>query len=142
MKNPSRLWFPIPKRCARKMPSRKSIPGSAISSSNRHSLCYLIAKHSQLDRAAAMRRRTYMNTFLGILLIFALFAVAALLVGCAPNRCYRTDYNLYDKPNANEDPLNKAVVETRPEYKLGFVEFDEEGWFWNPDQAKTVEDLV
>jgi len=82
------------------------------------------------------------DPFLGLLVLFGLFTVAVLLVGCAPNRCYRTDYNLYDKPNPNEDPSNKAVVETRPEYKLGFVEFDEEGWFWEPKQAEAVEDLV
>ncbi len=82
-----------------------------------------------------------MNTFLGLVLFLILLA-AFLLVGCAPNRCYRTSFSPYNKPNPGEDALNAAVIETAAEYQLGFVEFDEEGWFWDPNQAKKVEELV
>jgi hypothetical protein len=71
-----------------------------------------------------------------ILLLFV------LVQGCARNRMYRTDFEPYTNAHPNEDPLNKAVVETAPEYKLGFVEFDEEGWFWDPRQAQKVEQVV
>ena len=82
-----------------------------------------------------------MNNLLGILLL-SILLIAFLVVGCAPNRPYRTGFSPYDNPRPDEDPLNEAVIETAPEYKLGFVEFDEEGWFWDPRQAKVVEELV
>jgi hypothetical protein len=85
--------------------------------------------------------KTVMNYMFTLGLIC--FVLTALLtVGCARNRPFRTDFNPYSKPHPEEDSLNRAVIEMAPEYNLGFVEFDEEGWFWNPDQAKKVEEML
>lgn len=59
--------------------------------------------------------------------------------GCAANKQYRTDYRPND-PSLPPDPA--AVVESYPDYKIGFVEFDDQGWFWDPKQERTVEKLV
>ena len=70
--------------------------------------------------------------------------VVLLATACAPNRPYRTSLDPYNKPadQAGTDPLNKAVIETTPDYSLGFVEFDEEGWFWDVTRVRAVKDMV
>jgi hypothetical protein len=55
------------------------------------------------------------------------------VVGCVPNQQYRTVDSL--------DPA-KAVIESTDEYKLGFVEFDDQGWFWDRSQLTKVQDMI
>jgi hypothetical protein len=64
--------------------------------------------------------------------------LAVLAAGCTANRPFRTGFpaNPPGPPGAN------PVIESTPDYKLGFVEFDDQGWFWNPRQAKAVEDMI
>jgi hypothetical protein len=61
--------------------------------------------------------------------------------GCTANRAFRTYYTPCDPAQAGEDG-KKAVIEVRPEYKLGFVEFDDQGWFWNTNQLEAVKKMV
>jgi hypothetical protein len=50
-------------------------------------------------------------------------------VGCAANKPFRTDYTTGNPAQTGaEDP--HAVIESTPDYKLGFVEFDDQGWVW------------
>lgn len=79
-----------------------------------------------------------------ILCILGVFCILLLTVGCTSNVQYRTSFAPYEKPpaEAGDDPHNQAVIETTPDYKLGFVEFDDEGWFWDIKQAKAVEDVI
>jgi len=70
--------------------------------------------------------------------IYALIALMALTLlftaGCTANRPYRTGFN-------SEDPAT-AVIETAAQYRLGFVEFDDQGWFWDSRQKQKVEDMI
>jgi hypothetical protein len=61
-------------------------------------------------------------------------ALALFAAGCASNRPFRTDV-------PPSDPAH-AVIESTPNYKLGYVEFDDQGWFWNTNQALTVEQMI
>ncbi|HUS34039.1 MAG TPA: hypothetical protein VM680_01685 [Verrucomicrobiae bacterium] len=58
-----------------------------------------------------------------------------LLVGCAPNRPYRT----YPRElgAAHAKPPSEQI-ERAPDYSLGFVEFDDQGALWNPRQLDAV----
>jgi hypothetical protein len=68
-------------------------------------------------------------------------AVVGLCFGCTANRAFRTDYTPCDPALAGTNGP-KAVIEVRPEYKLGFVEFDDQGWFWNTNQLEAVKKMV
>jgi len=67
--------------------------------------------------------------------------VLGLTVGCAGNRPYRTGFNTADPTQPGPDPTN-TVIEVTPDYKMGFVEFDDQGWFWEPKQKEAVEQLI
>jgi len=58
-------------------------------------------------------------------------AISALVAGCVHDQQFRTD-----NPGAPDDP--RAVLESAAAYQLGFVEFDDQGWFWDPRQMETV----
>lgn len=66
----------------------------------------------------------------------AVCAMGLVLVGCTPNRPYRTNF----------DPVGgdrtKAVIEDHPDYKLGFVELDDQGYFWCMRQREAVEQMI
>jgi len=74
-----------------------------------------------------------------VLFAGVLVTVLNLLVGCTPNAPYRTSYAEFD-PNGPDH--EKAVIETCAEYKLGFVEFDDQGRFWDLRQRAAVEQLI
>jgi hypothetical protein len=76
-------------------------------------------------------KRSFSN-LLGIVPISALIASA----GCTANLPFRTHL-------ASTDPFDPAaVIEDRTDYKIGFVEFDDQGCFWNLQQRETVEKMV
>jgi hypothetical protein len=81
-----------------------------------------------------------MNTTLSLLAIAAC-AVALFTVGCTANRPFRTSLTPCNPTLTGADCTN-AVIEAGPEYKLGFVEFDDQGWFWNREQLKAVEQMI
>jgi hypothetical protein len=68
-------------------------------------------------------------------------AVVLFTAGCAHNRAHRTVLAPCDTTQTEAD-CTKAAIETVPEYKLGFVEFDDQGWFWNREQLKFVEKML
>jgi hypothetical protein len=62
----------------------------------------------------------------------------ALLVGCTSNRQIRT---YFDSSTDPADP-EKAVLEHGSGYQLGFVEFDDQGWFWDRRQLEAVTAMI
>jgi hypothetical protein len=73
--------------------------------------------------------------------LLVLCLVLAFISGCTHNRPYRFDFNPHDPTQPSSDPTN-AVIEATPDYKLGFVEFDDQGWFGNLKQKIVVEKLI
>src|ERR1700722_11775992 len=81
-----------------------------------------------------------MNTSL-ILIAVVLGLGCLLLAGCTANRPWRTDYAPYDPAKVGQNsPTN--VIEYQTNYDLGFIEFDDQGWFWDPGQLRFVEDMI
>jgi hypothetical protein len=80
-----------------------------------------------------------MNASWTVLAVVGLGALA-LLAGCTANKPFRTSFTPCD-PGQSPDCKN-AVIEATPDYKLGFVEFDDQGWFWDTNQLKAVEDMI
>jgi hypothetical protein len=81
-----------------------------------------------------------MNTALALLAA----AVGVLLfftAGCASNRPFRTSFAPCDTTRTNA-VCAKASIEVTPDYKLGFVEFDDQGWFWDRAQLGAVEKML
>jgi len=76
-----------------------------------------------------------------ILAAVVLLLVLALTVGCTSNRPYRTVFNPDDPAQPSLNPTN-AVIEGTSDYKLGFVEFDDQGWFAEPRQKEAAEELI
>ena len=71
-------------------------------------------------------------------LLCIVFVVGA---GCTANRPWRTNYAHYDPAKVGQNsPTN--VIEYQTNYDLGFVEFDEQGWFWDPGQLRFVEEMI
>ncbi|GLI39966.1 esterase [Geobacter hydrogenophilus] len=64
-------------------------------------------------------------------------ALAALLTGCVGNDQYRTSYEPCNSAQKGAD-CSKSSLEQNDEYLLGFVEFDDQGWFWDRKQADTL----
>jgi hypothetical protein len=81
-----------------------------------------------------------MNISLAVLAT-AIGATLFFTVGCTRNRQYRTSFAPCDAGEAGADCTN-AVIETTADYKLGYVEFDDQGWFWDRRQLAAVEQLV
>ena len=78
-----------------------------------------------------------MNLLYGIA-IAAVVVVSLVLVSCTSNAPHRTNYDANPTGEAKE----QAVIETAPEYKLGFVEFDDQGWFWDRRQLVAVKEMI
>ena len=72
-----------------------------------------------------------------ILFVAAGLVAVVLLAGCAANRQIRTDL-----PSAAVVDPTKAVVEQGQGYELGFVEFDDQGWFWDRRQLDAVTGMI
>lgn len=64
-----------------------------------------------------------------------LIALSALLFGCESSKPFRTNNQI----GVNSNPTNSNyVIEKSNNYTLGFVEFDDQGWFLNPNQIGMV----
>ncbi|HUC84588.1 MAG TPA: hypothetical protein VL970_05290, partial [Candidatus Acidoferrales bacterium] len=75
------------------------------------------------------------NTYQVVMLTVILMCLAlSFTIGCTMNGPYRTDLEQVNTP--------RSVVETTPEYKLGFVEFDDQGWFQDVKQKASVERMI
>ena len=81
----------------------------------------------------------------GFSLIVALLAV----FGCTANRPWRA--NLPVNPDANTErpanlppisPTRAYTIETNSAFKIGYVEFDDQGWFWAHNQWKAVKQQI
>ena len=62
--------------------------------------------------------------------------MSSIMLGCTSNEPFRTNF-----VTSGGDPA-KAVIESIPDYKLGFVEFDDQGWFWDIRQRTVVEQMI
>jgi hypothetical protein len=82
----------------------------------------------------------FMNTPSTRLVIFP-FLLALCAIGCTANRPFRTDFPPCDSTQGSANGVN-PVIEVTTNYKLGFVEFDDQGWFWNTRQLETVEQMI
>lgn len=63
-------------------------------------------------------------------------AMALTTAGCTANRPFRTNFD----PAGGD--RTRAVIESTADYKLGFVEFDDQGWFWDACQRTIVEQMI
>lgn len=62
--------------------------------------------------------------------------MSSIVLGCTSNEPFRTNFE-----TSGGDPA-KAVIESTQDYKLGFVEFDDQGWFWDIRQRTVVEQMI
>src|ERR1051326_5873748 len=77
-----------------------------------------------------------------IVLLVILVCLRGLFgVGCPANRPFRTSFEPCDTSQSLAN-CAQAVIETSPGYKLGFVEFDDQGWFWDRRQLGAVTNLI
>jgi alpha-beta hydrolase superfamily lysophospholipase len=81
-----------------------------------------------------------MNTSPAILAI-SVGVLAVFAAGCTANRPFRTDFTPRDSTQSGAASSN-AVIESTADYQLGFVEFDDQGWFWDVRQAIAVEQMI
>src|SRR5271170_6288201 len=75
------------------------------------------------------------------ILVIAVGAVVLFAVGCTANKPFRTNFTPCN-PAATGADCTKAVIESTANYKLGFVEFDDQGCFWDTNQVKAVEEMI
>jgi hypothetical protein len=75
------------------------------------------------------------------LLVIAVCLVALFVIGCTSNTPFRTSFTPCNPAQPGGD-CTKPVIESAPDYKLGFVEFDDQGWFWDTNQLKAVEEMI
>jgi hypothetical protein len=71
----------------------------------------------------------------------AVGTVVLFVAGCTSNKPFRTNFRPCD-PGQRSAGCTNPVIESTPDYKLGFVEFDDQGWFWDTNQKKAVEELI
>ena len=74
-------------------------------------------------------------------LVIVLCIISTFTPGCTSNRAYRTAISPENPALPVTNPTN-AVIEASAEYKLGFVEIDDQGWFYDPRQKEAVEDMI
>ncbi|HEY3854782.1 MAG TPA: esterase [Verrucomicrobiae bacterium] len=74
----------------------------------------------------------------GLVIVVSLLGLFA--VGCTSNKPFRTNFTECD-PTTNPACAN-PVIEVTKNYKLGFVEFDDQGWFWDTKQSDAVEKMI
>jgi hypothetical protein len=72
-------------------------------------------------------------------LIAGILIIAAF--GCTANRPFRTYANPYDPAKIAENSATNDI-EYYTNFNLGFVEFDDQGWFWNRDQLMAVTNMI
>jgi hypothetical protein len=85
-----------------------------------------------------------LNRYFFIALIFL-----SVLAGCAANRPCRTTLPTYPGDVTNRpaalapiDPNTSATIETHPGFNIGYVEFDDQGWFWAHRQWEAVTNAI
>ena len=93
---------------------------------------------SVTPRLIGIKLNMYYTIFPAVILLCLVLAFTA---GCTHNRPYRFVFNPHDPTQPSSDPTN-AVIEATADYKLGFVEFDDQGWFGNVKQKNVVEKLI
>jgi hypothetical protein len=76
-----------------------------------------------------------------LLLGIFVIAIVALVVGCTSNRPFRTSDVRCTSSNPATD-CTDAIIEVGPKYKLGFVEFDDQGWFQKTNQLEQVKRII
>jgi hypothetical protein len=71
----------------------------------------------------------------------AALLLAAALAACTQHVPYRAELTACDN---SQDPRACAAhfIESHPEYLLGFVEFDDQGWFWDRRQMWKLLDVL
>jgi hypothetical protein len=74
-------------------------------------------------------------------LAIAICALALFALGCTSNKPFRTNFTPCNPAQTGANCTN-AVIESTPDYKLGFVEFDDQGWFWDTNQLSAVEQMI
>lgn len=82
--------------------------------------------------------------------LIAVPCLLILIIGCStPNVPYRTRLQIYPGDDTNRpaemaeiNPTNTFSIETNANFKIGFVEFDDQGWFWSFKQWKRVKDSI
>jgi hypothetical protein len=74
--------------------------------------------------------------------VLALVILIIAAIGCTANRPFRT-YADTDFPT-NNIGANAATndIEYYTNFSLGFVEFDDQGWFWNRNQLGAVTNMI
>src|ERR1700679_2247603 len=83
-----------------------------------------------------------MNISLSLIGLVVVICILGLFcVGCTSNAPFRTNFTECDPSQAGASCTN-PVIEVTPDYKLGFVEFDDQGWFWDTRQKKAVEEMI
>jgi hypothetical protein len=75
----------------------------------------------------------------GLLIVICVLVLCA--VSCTSNKPFRTNFTPCD-PSQPGAPCANPVIEATPDYKLGFVEFDDQGWFWDTHQLTAVEQMI
>ena len=76
-----------------------------------------------------------------IITVFLTVTFLLFTTGCTSDRPYRTGFNPQD-PALPGPNVTNAVIEAAPAYNLGFVEFDDQGWFWEPKQKQAIEQMI
>lgn len=76
-------------------------------------------------------------------MVAALVGAAIFTVGCTSNKPFRTNYSPCTSASALSGGADsQPVIETNQDFQVGFVEFDDQGRFYNPKQLITVRDMV
>src|SRR5438045_1771475 len=68
-----------------------------------------------------------------LVLAIIMLCIVSLIPGCAPLKQYRTEY----RPQPGSLTETNAIEEMATNL-LGFVEFDDHGWLWDPNQMHAV----
>jgi len=83
--------------------------------------------------------------------IFFLACISFLFVGCTSNLPHRTYLPVSPTDNTNRpnkwylasiDPKTDCTIETNAGFNIGYVEFDDEGWFWSYRQWLAVKNEI
>lgn len=68
--------------------------------------------------------------------------IALILSGCTRNLQHRTDVEQPCRTDRVEAKCENSSLEEHTDYLLGFVEFDDQGWFWDHRQLDVLEERL
>jgi hypothetical protein len=78
-----------------------------------------------------------------------LASLLLILAGCTSNEPFRKNLPVYPAANTNRpatqpaiNPTNSFTIETNAGFKIGYVEFDDQGWFWSHQQWTAVKNQI